>query len=106
MIREIPANFKVVCVKNYNDGRTEKAPAKDQVYTVRQIVIWPRGDVGYRLQEIVNKPKIYIEGVVECSFKIDNFRLLDDGFTDAVESMVQKFADRIQTVEKILSFQW
>lgn len=60
----------------YEDDKHISFPAKGSIYTVRDITVWGKCGVGIRLEEIINPPDLYVEGVGECTFDIKKFREL------------------------------
>lgn len=53
-------------------------PVKNSIYTIREVVIRrdKRNDIshGLLLEEIVNAPQLYTDGMVENAFHVDAFR--------------------------------
>lgn len=69
---------KCVCTRaSWNDAlRGEKVPHLGQVLTIRSIVIDADGAAGLTFVEVVNSPRLYIEGFCEATFSVSNFRPL------------------------------
>jgi hypothetical protein len=64
----------VECIDDNWDLRNgEKMPVKGEIYTVRAIVRW-EGQVGLKLEEVVNPVMNYVDAVAECSFDARYFR--------------------------------
>lgn len=87
---------KVVCIVDataWRHGRGEIKPQKGSIYTVRTIMpsFRFRGEATIMLVEIVNKPREYAEGFVECSFRAIRFRPVVERKTDI--SIFQKLLD-------------
>lgn len=77
---------KVVCVSCnfYSLGELgEVLPEKGEIYTVRSTEIF-KGRQCITLEEIMNQPRKYLQGMVECVFGADNFRPVDHEFGRAV----------------------
>lgn len=79
---------KVVCVYNpsgkgddctYNEIR----PKNGEIYTIRGFY-YLNGDCGIYLEEIVNPPRPYLDGLGECCWSIDCFRKLDYAHTEKI----------------------
>lgn len=70
----IRAGTKVTCIdaSGFAPVHGEVMPVLGRTYTVRELVN-SSGKVCYRLKEIVNKPAIYAQGFVECSFRANRF---------------------------------
>lgn len=62
--------------KRNDDDMHISFPIKGNLYTVRDIIDWGKGGIGIRLEEIINSPDIYVEGVSECTFNIRLFKEL------------------------------
>lgn len=74
---------RVVCVdaSNMDFRQGEELPKQGSVYTIREIRDLGRG-VAVRLNEIVNPPKVYRPGVMECGFFARRFRKVQPRKTD------------------------
>lgn len=84
----------VVCVKNLSHAakNSEKMPELGKVYTIRGLVPTANGcGVGIFLVEIINEPKTYRQGFVECNFSALVFRKLHRNkisvFTDMLKEI-------------------
>ena len=67
----------VVCIETQPQSICgEKIPEEKGIYTIRGVKVYPDcGDaVGVVLEEIVNPPKFYIDGIVEAHFGVEHFR--------------------------------
>lgn len=67
---------KVVCIKRgaWQGGFGDEInPEYGKVYTVRDVVHWPR-HTAVRLFEIKNDPRDYSEAFNECDFHVRHFR--------------------------------
>lgn len=76
---------KVVCVWDTWDARNgEITPKKGEVYTIRDAEsgVTASERIYIRLAEIVNEPRMYVEGTHECNFYKGAFRPLVDRQTD------------------------
>lgn len=66
-----------VCIKaGWRELNYEQRPHEGSVYTVRAVVgpVGPSKFLGLRFEEIVNRPRLYIEGHLECAWNAENFR--------------------------------
>lgn len=73
----------------------EITPDFNVVYTVREITTDIRGFMGIRLVEIVNKPMLYIDGLMEASFAVDCFQPVLPDTKDLVAEMNRKMIDHV-----------
>jgi hypothetical protein len=80
-----------VRVGGYGD---EAIPEKGGIYTVRDFA----NDGGIRLIEIVNPPRFYAEGRVECSFDVSRFRPLIERTVDISIFKVMLNPSRVEEV--------
>jgi hypothetical protein len=66
----------VVCIRAFRKTKNlrEKYPVVGQVYTIRDIELPDDAECGLRLEEIINPPYDYRQGLVECWFDSQNFR--------------------------------
>lgn len=66
---------RVVCIdaSRMVAHHCERLPVQGEVYTIRDIIEWP-GGTGLQFHEIVNSPKRYPEGFIECDFVARRFR--------------------------------
>lgn len=68
------AGMKAVCIRDkYVSEDGEICPVAGEVYTVRSVHILDEG-VYLRLKEIVNQPRLYADGFVECEYNAVGFR--------------------------------
>lgn len=67
---------KIVCVNdNYANYDGENWIVKWSIYTIREIARRPDGLPGFRLVEVVNRPRLYRGGIfAECDFNSKYFR--------------------------------
>lgn len=98
---------KVVCVNDtWNVARLiglgESKPVAGRVYTIRKILVVSDG-VGFLLDEIVNVPRLYTEGIFEHGFFAFRFRPVTTKSTDIsifrrlVEpSELEKFREKVE----------
>lgn len=68
---------KCVCIRadDFYPQFGETVPVEGSTYTIRDFYE-ERGAIGIRVEEIVNPPLRYVDGVQECAFNIINFRPL------------------------------
>jgi len=96
--------MKVVCIRDFLDcAQGETSPQVGSIYTIREISLvqptvpeWA-GHVRFRLVEIINEPRRYLEGVSECWFIHTSFRPLVDNEDKLDISVFQKLLDEIKT---------
>jgi hypothetical protein len=80
----------VECIKSFTAKETngENVPILGNIYTVRDITKIG-GNVGLRLEEIINYPQLYKEGVFECAFFIERFREIQPPLDIDIESLIE-----------------
>lgn len=84
---------KVVCIDGqFNATYGEVVPVNGELYTVREVFqtqdfLVP---VAVRLVEIVNDPRNYCFGWMECGFDARQFRVVDSSFGEEVAEKIEK----------------
>lgn len=75
---------KVVCTEDaWVTLNGETCPRTGETYTIRRVRLdTTRPGIFLQLEEIVNEPHRYVEGMEECAFDIKYFRPLVDRRTD------------------------
>ena len=99
---------KIVCtdrIRNCRpptEGYVETFPVANNIYTIRQIVVMPsnNNEIGFYLNEIHNKPQIYVEGTIEVVFWDGFFRPLVDLDKDVDISIFKKILDDVNNSVK------
>jgi hypothetical protein len=94
----------VVCVDDEGFKRPafygcETFPVQGNIYTIRQIALFPETEAGLRLFEIVNEPREYLIGCVEPYFLARRFRSLQERKTDI--SIFEKLLVPDMELEKV-----
>ena len=88
-------NKKVVSIHDWSQFKLlpnyqgEILPVKDEIYTVRDVVTYPDNTIGIRLVEIVNVPKLYINGIYECTFDVRHFRPVDYDYGETMATILE-----------------
>jgi hypothetical protein len=89
---------KVVCVNGADSPFGETTPVVGDVYTIRSVTQHSRGP-GYRLHEIVNVPRTYLPGHMECTFAHACFRPVIEKKTDI--SVFTQILDKVNKRETV-----
>lgn len=85
----------VVCIDDsHNPNRLhlshdETIPTKGMIYTIRGFLETPSG-VGVYLEEIINKPKMYAQGMLEVAFRQERFRPIQKTSIEVFTAILNK----------------
>lgn len=92
---------KVVCVGTFTHGGygTEKLPTEGGVYTIRDLIRIDGGELGLRVEEVINPPMQYQQGYVEACFNARFFRPVIERKTDI--SVFTRILDKVNKRETV-----